>query len=89
MKSTTWPLGKPGERTKRSTRFPATPPKAKPPRISHAFVLDLGPNQSSANVAKLEIIVNTQVLAAPIEKAAFELKASVKCNTSNMTGTGS
>jgi len=33
--------------------------------------------------------VNTQVLAAPIEKAAFELKARVKCNTSNKTGTGS
>ena len=77
MKSTTWPLGKPGERTKRSIRFPATPPKANPPRISQSLLLNFGPNQSNAKVARLEIIVNTQVLAGPIEKAAFELKAKV------------
>jgi hypothetical protein len=33
--------------------------------------------------------VNTQVLAGPIEKAAFELKAKVNLRTSPRTETGS
>lgn len=88
MKSTTWPLGKPGDLNKRSIRFPTTPPRANPPRISQPLVLNFGPNHNSAKVARLEMIVNTQVLAGPIEKAAFELKARVKCRSSPSIETG-
>lgn len=87
MKSTTWPFGKPGLLNKRSTRFPTTPPRARPMRISHPVVLNFGPNQSRASDAIVESKVKTQVADPPSEKAALSLNTRVNRTMSRMNGT--
>ncbi len=89
IKSTTWPLGKPGYLVKRSIKFPTTPPKAKPPRINQDFVVNRGTKYRSASVASDEVNVKNQVEDPPREKAARSLKTKVRRKTLPSTSTGS